>query len=410
MATAIETTCINIEEGNELHLSTQKDRQSAYTFAKTLTGSSTVCGEDSNYSSPCGSMTLLPELESMPRLLGSVRTSLVKVADDLPQKGCAANVVQTSKSTPSLPSSVGSALHDVGNCKPCAWFWKSSGCSNGANCGHCHSCPPDAVKAYKKKKEKLAAAAKKLHKQAAVEKVASASKIVSPMRPPPGLEHLSELSRPTPSLEPSFEASGSDGDADSIDEDVQTDRGCHTSRDSIGSAYHASGNCKPCSWFWKTKGCKNGTKCLHCHLCPRGAVKLRRKQQVKLAVEQEADTEKQLMALQLEQVPIQQKLMEKQQSQLLNLSMRLEMQRQMMAKQALLTQAALALLATQPVVAAPLPSEGSALHRVSECKPCGWFWKPGGCQFGSACQYCHDCGPEEIKHRRKIKEARMKLS
>lgn len=46
---------------------------------------------------------------------------------------------------------------------------------------------------------------------------------------------------------------------------------------SIGSAQHENGNCKPCAWFWKVNGCQNGQLCLHCHLCPRGEHKARRK-------------------------------------------------------------------------------------------------------------------------------------
>jgi len=38
---------------------------------------------------------------------------------------------------------------------------------------------------------------------------------------------------------------------------------------SVGSAQHAAGLCKPCAWFWKPQGCKNGEMCCHCHLCPQ---------------------------------------------------------------------------------------------------------------------------------------------
>mmetsp|Transcript_53422 Transcript_53422/g.155768 ORF Transcript_53422/g.155768 Transcript_53422/m.155768 type:complete len:414 (-) Transcript_53422:76-1317(-) len=48
--------------------------------------------------------------------------------------------------------SMGSASHATGECKPCAWFWKPQGCSNGQNCGHCHLCPMGELKARKKLK------------------------------------------------------------------------------------------------------------------------------------------------------------------------------------------------------------------------------------------------------------------
>jgi hypothetical protein len=51
--------------------------------------------------------------------------------------------------------SVGSAQHNLGTCKPCAWLWKNeNGCENGANCNFCHMCPPGEVK--RRKKDKLA--------------------------------------------------------------------------------------------------------------------------------------------------------------------------------------------------------------------------------------------------------------
>jgi len=49
---------------------------------------------------------------------------------------------------------------------------------------------------------------------------------------------------------------------------------------SLGSGAHQTGDCRPCAWFWKPAGCRNGQVCLHCHLCPSGALKARRKEKV----------------------------------------------------------------------------------------------------------------------------------
>lgn len=46
---------------------------------------------------------------------------------------------------------------------------------------------------------------------------------------------------------------------------------------SQGSKLHASGQCRPCAWFWKPDGCKNGVECCHCHSCPEGEIKSRKK-------------------------------------------------------------------------------------------------------------------------------------
>lgn len=49
---------------------------------------------------------------------------------------------------------------------------------------------------------------------------------------------------------------------------------------SLGSPQHATGDCRPCAWFWRPQGCANGSDCRHCHLCPAGAIKARRKMKV----------------------------------------------------------------------------------------------------------------------------------
>lgn len=70
----------------------------------------------------------------------------------------------------------------------------------------------------------------------------------TPYRPPPGLE-----------------APSRNGDAPQSPSISQ------------GSAQHGSGNCRPCVWYWKSRGCQNGGDCFHCHLCPKGEIKWRKK-------------------------------------------------------------------------------------------------------------------------------------
>lgn len=50
-----------------------------------------------------------------------------------------------------------------------------------------------------------------------------------------------------------------------------------------------------------------------------------------------------------------------------------------------------------------LPSKGSALHSIGQCKPCAWFWKPQGCTHGSECLHCHRCPEGELRERKKAK-------
>lgn len=51
----------------------------------------------------------------------------------------------------------------------------------------------------------------------------------------------------------------------------------HPPLPSVGSVHHGTGRCKPCGWFWKAGGCATGRECCHCHLCPEGEIKKRRK-------------------------------------------------------------------------------------------------------------------------------------
>jgi len=52
-------------------------------------------------------------------------------------------------------ASEGSAGHWRGECEPCAWFWRPSGCTHGEACGRCHLCPDGAIKAVKRAKKDL---------------------------------------------------------------------------------------------------------------------------------------------------------------------------------------------------------------------------------------------------------------
>ena len=50
--------------------------------------------------------------------------------------------------------SKGSVYHDLGECKPCAWFHHREGCLTGADCDFCHVCPTGELRRRKKEKVK----------------------------------------------------------------------------------------------------------------------------------------------------------------------------------------------------------------------------------------------------------------
>lgn len=49
-----------------------------------------------------------------------------------------------------------------------------------------------------------------------------------------------------------------------------------------------------------------------------------------------------------------------------------------------------------------LPSVGSAEHIIGMCRPCA-FYHTKGCEQGLSCRFCHFCGPEERKLRKRHK-------
>jgi len=50
---------------------------------------------------------------------------------------------------------LGSAGHEIGNCKPCAFVY-TKGCQSGAQCAFCHLCPPGEKDRRKKVKHIMA--------------------------------------------------------------------------------------------------------------------------------------------------------------------------------------------------------------------------------------------------------------
>jgi len=62
--------------------------------------------------------------------------------------------------------------------------------------------------------------------------------------------------------------SDSVGSACGLEEQAQVATGT-TKSWSEGAALHASGNCQPCGFVWKQRGCSKGEMCTFCHLCGR---------------------------------------------------------------------------------------------------------------------------------------------
>merc|ERR1719401_1712727 len=76
--------------------------------------------------------------------------SAVRDADAATRDTSPAHVTIVPRAARRPETSVGSLLHEAGECKPCAWFWRLQGCENGADCRHCHLCDEGAIKARRK--------------------------------------------------------------------------------------------------------------------------------------------------------------------------------------------------------------------------------------------------------------------
>lgn len=251
-------------------------------------------------------------------------------------------------------TSVGSSLHGSGECRPCAWFWKAQGCQNAEECRHCHLCLEGEIKMRKKQKvdvlRKDAPGGEEEDNDGNEDEDSPAI-----ILPPPGLSE--------PSTSP----------ADKTEPKASTLKPGELA--SIGSSLHGSGECRPCAWFWKAQGCENAEECRHCHICPEGEIRNRKKVKVDTMRHEKQVEEKTHAHMQVAHM------------------------------QAVVSQATQFCLPFLPSPLIHLPSLGSTLHGSGMCRPCAWFWKQQGCENGLECRHCHLCPDGEIKGRRKMKVA-----
>jgi len=236
-----------------------------------------------------------------------------------------------------------------------------------------------------------------------------------------------------------------------------------------GSVSHMRGNCRPCAWFWKARGCKNGEECGHCHLCPEGEIKARKKEKQtmmrlglatpKVAFGSDEQDVMIMMGLATPKVALdsgeqdlfsigyggEQKKQEKQtclekaealgspdpgsssdpesthfsgsdQGSTTSPSSEQELaanseDEELLDSAPLVLPPGLELPAfTMPNISCTTaPSIGSTLHGSGTCQPCAWFWKPDGCQSDLNCRFCHMCPEGELKARKKSKRDLMRL-
>lgn len=102
---------------------------------------------------------VVPEVVALPQAMAREEASTPVPATTPPSSPPRSEGDEETSSRDEAPlPSEGSRLHGtVGEdmqpaCQPCAWFYKNTGCKNGAACFYCHMCPKEELKTRKKDK------------------------------------------------------------------------------------------------------------------------------------------------------------------------------------------------------------------------------------------------------------------
>lgn len=107
-------------------------------------------------------LQLAEALESAP--VAPPPASPVLRLSDLLLGGAPQSTTAMPHPSPLTDISVGSAGHEQGLCKPCAFF-HTKGCSNGAACTHCHLCLPGEKRRRRTVRKEAVAARKRGERQ-----------------------------------------------------------------------------------------------------------------------------------------------------------------------------------------------------------------------------------------------------
>eukprot|EP00931_Biecheleriopsis_adriatica_P105736 TRINITY_DN80270_c0_g1_i1.p1 TRINITY_DN80270_c0_g1~~TRINITY_DN80270_c0_g1_i1.p1 ORF type:complete len:301 (-),score=65.52 TRINITY_DN80270_c0_g1_i1:205-1107(-) len=229
-------------------------------------------------------------------------------------------------------SSAGSLMHGTGECKPCAWFWHPRACANGADCEYCHLCPEGELKLRRKIKIQGLRGSKTKAFDATLNSLQVAAPSLSPISQMASWSMVAtpEYEISTASDEPGEQldvtSNGSEASVPDMDNMVS---GTEVVQ-SIGTAKHGTGECRPCAWFWKPAGCQNGKECLHCHLCPVGELKRKKKEKLRGFARDAAQTRQRMQGEPTRHIQsaltAQHQLIQQQQQQLVQMQLQLQMQ------------------------------------------------------------------------------------
>jgi hypothetical protein len=308
----------------------------------------------------------------------------------------------------------GSALHGTGQCRPCAWVWKSSGCRNGQDCTHCHLCPEGETKARRKRKQAMArlGLATPTHEALCVGMAGlslsladATAAMAAAGAPPPPLAQLLPPANLAPLLS--------------------------TAAVPLVPALPPASNATPASFVLPP-----AARAARGSVALPGAVMARRPEAQITASpsttstnycsvasdqgsddhEEEASTasSERLGGVHADAVHDHAAAGRRRQSRGLPAPIGPSPKSPPAPPPGLPSPAALGRPSEEALV--PPPQEGSpatgsqgalswgsALHVIGECRPCAWFWKTSGCENAEECGFCHACLPGELKMRKKAK-------
>jgi len=330
-------------------------------------------------------------------------------ASSLPSPSVSAPPSPSPRVSPGLPvpvqfPSAGSMLHDSGQCRPCGWFWKPRGCQNGRECGHCHFCPPCAVK--ERKKAKIAAAKGDISMltstlAATTDQIPAHSLYLLSQAPPLSLANLLAmvecsqpagvpvLARPLASAPlPSYSAALLFAQSlppppltlAFLAPPVPPAPPCQSPRFSqfISPPRVSVAPTAP--------PCQSPRLMLQQELPPPPALS------PSLALSPGALAHSLAMACMDEEGDGE------------DAPVRLSDSHPTLTS----SRVTLELSTALPVNTSPPISQGSALHAEGNCTACAWFWKPQGCGNAQDCAYCHLCPQGELRRRRKAKNSALR--
>jgi hypothetical protein len=314
--------------------------------------------------------------------------------------------------------SVGSSLHGIGDCRPCAWFWKAQGCHNGRDCTRCHLCLEGEIKNRKKTKlallradceetiansegtskiQRMHSTAGKVHDTQVIlpESVLPPVPANSPSSPAAWQRAAPEFKdeqavqwRAPPGLTPAFDLPPIPPPLCPPSLPIET---------SLEEGYKA----------WLCFGSAGlhplQCSCAACYtLC---SAEFRAWYKAKLAgiplppllpsVSCNYPTGMQQVPMFFGEIQKSQRRTDQSEVVVSLLGVLKEHVPATEAKSLQLSEN-------------ELPSRGSALHHSGRCTPCAWFWKPQGCKNGKDCGRCHLCIAGEVKARKKAKAVAMR--